>query len=271
MKLAVDIGGTKVLVALFNDSDEIEKQYKFETPKNYDNFLDEFKKQLVNLNDYSFDIAAVAIPEMIDRKSMFLIDGGNLKWRQKNIIKDLSDILNCQVLLENDANLAGLSEAINVKNQFQRVMYLTISTGIGGALVINQGISEHNLNLEPGLMKLMHNDQLTRWEHFASGRAIVEQYHQFAKEIYDDQIWQAVSDNIVQGLVVLVPLFQPEVIVFGGSVGSYFDRYQKFLLAGLQAGIESFVPLPALKQALHPEEAVVYGCLELIKQYQANF
>jgi len=266
MKLAVDIGGTKVLVALFNDLDQIEKQYKFETPKSYDDFLDEFKKQLVNLDHYSFDIAAVAIPEIIDRSNMILIDGGNLKWQQKNIAKDLSDILDCYVLLENDANLAGLAEAINLKNRFQRVMYLTISTGIGGALVINQRISEHNLNLEPGLIKLMHNDHLIRWEHFASGRSIVEKYHQFAKDIYDDRIWQAISNNIVQGLVVLVPLFQPEVIIFGGSVGSYFDRYQKFLLAGLQTGIESFIPMPVLMQALHPEEAVVYGCLELIKQ-----
>ncbi len=263
MKLAVDIGGTKVLMAVF-DNNQIIDQYKFETPKQYTEFLDEFKKSLINLKNYSIDIAAVAIPELINRKTFELIGGGNLHWQNVNIVTDLSNILNCQILLENDANLAALSEASYLKDRFNRVLYLTISTGIGGGLVINQKISQDNLNFEPGLMKLNHHNRLIRWESFASGRAIVNQYHQLAKDINDPIIWQEIANNILSGLMIIIPLIQPEVIVFGGSVGTYFDQYQEFLKNGLNKNIESFLLKPIILKAIHPEEAVVYGCIELI-------
>ncbi len=265
MKLTIDIGGTKVLVAVF-ENDKVINQYKFETPKNYLDFLEEFKKSLVNLNDYHIEIAAVAIPELINRETFELLGGGNLKWQKVNIVNDLASILNCNVLLENDANLAGLSEASYLKDRFNRVLYLTISTGIGGGLVVNQKLSPDNLNFEPGLIKLKHNNQLIEWEKFASGRAIVGQYHQFAKDINDPVIWQEIANNILDGLMVIIPLIQPQAIVFGGSVGTYFDKYQEFLEHGLDQVIEPFLLKPVILQAIHPEEAVVYGCLELINQ-----
>jgi glucokinase len=59
---------------------------------------------------------------------------------------------------------------------------------------------------------------------------------------------------------------QPEVIVIGGSVGSYFDRYGSLLAEEIRKYEMPLVKLPRLLQAQRPEQAVVYGCYDLAKQ-----
>jgi glucokinase len=59
---------------------------------------------------------------------------------------------------------------------------------------------------------------------------------------------------------------QPEVIVIGGSVGTYFDRYSQLLKSEIESYQIPLIKLPALVEARRPEEAVVYGCYDLAKQ-----
>ena len=59
-------------------------------------------------------------------------------------------------------------------------------------------------------------------------------------------------------------------IVIGGSVGTYFDRYGKFLEAELKKFETPLVKAPALRGAARPEEAVIYGCYDYAKQLYGN-
>ena len=64
---------------------------------------------------------------------------GNLPWQDVPIAKDVESIIHCPTMIENDAKLAGLSEAMLVKD-YRRVLYVTIGTGIGTAIIIDQMI-----------------------------------------------------------------------------------------------------------------------------------
>ncbi|HSX45758.1 MAG TPA: hypothetical protein VLG27_02005, partial [Candidatus Saccharimonadia bacterium] len=59
---------------------------------------------------------------------------------------------------------------------------------------------------------------------------------------------------------------QPDVIVIGGSVGAYFDRYDKTLKTELEKYDLPTVKLPVLMGAQRPEEAVIFGCYDLARQ-----
>ena len=63
---------------------------------------------------------------------------------------------------------------------------------------------------------------------------------------------------------------QPEVIVIGGGVGTYFDRFGKILAAEIKKYKIPLVKQPVLRQAQRPEEAVVFGCYDLAKQEFAH-
>jgi len=265
MYVGVDVGGTKTLVAVLDDHGVIKESKKFPTPKTYDHFLLELKHLAVHLEHQEFRAGAIALPANIDRQHGRGIKFGNLKWSNVNAQYDVQKIFDCPMAIENDAKLAGLSEAMLLK-QYERVLYVTVSTGIGYALIKN-GTIDTNVGDGGGrALMLEHRGKLMSWEDFASGRAIVERYGQRAADITDDDIWKAICRDLAQGLIQLIAVMQPDVIVIGGSVGTHFRKYSKYLKAELQKYHLPMVKIPDLKQAQRPEEAVVYGCYDLAKQ-----
>jgi glucokinase len=271
MYLGVDIGGTKTLVAALDDRGVIQEQAKFPTPKNYDNFLLELRHELANFKTQDFRAGAIGMPvTAFDRAHGRGINFSNLPWHNVSMQVDAERLTNCPILVENDTKLAGLSEARLLKDQYQSIMYVTISTGIGYALVVDGQI---DLNFGDGggrTMMLEYKGKMTPWEDFAGGRAIVARYGKKALDIKDKAAWQTISRDLARGFIHLIAVMQPQVIVIGGSVGSYFERYGKLLATEIKKYEMPMVTLPELVQAQRPEEAVIYGCYDLAKQVYSN-
>jgi predicted NBD/HSP70 family sugar kinase len=266
MYVGVDVGGTKTLVAALDNHGVIKEQHRFPTPKDYDEFVAELKKVAGEMEHGEFKAGAIALPGNIDRKHGRGIVMGNLPWKNVNAQHDAERIFDCPMALENDAKLAGLSEAMLLKDEFRKVLYMTVSTGIGYGLTLN-GVIDTNVGDGGGkAIEVEHKGKLVPWESFASGRAMVETYGKRASEITDEETWRKVCRDLAKGMIQLVAILQPEVIVIGGGVGTYFERYGKILKEELKKYELPMVKLPALRQAQRPEEAVVYGCYDLAKQ-----
>ena len=263
MYLAVDIGATKVLLAVFTHSGSLIEQFKFPTKKEYSGLIEDFRDALSNLHTKQFTKAVVAVPGKLDRAKGVGLAFGNRPWTNVPIGTDIAKIVDCPVIIENDAKLAALSEALLIKHEFNKVLYVTISTGISAGLIINGIIDPSLADSESGQMWFDHNGKLTQWEDFASGRAMVETYGKRASEITDKKIWKEVAHNIAIGLIELIVIIQPEVIILGGGVGTHFAKYQKPLLKELHTLELPITPIPPIRVAIHPEEAVVYGCYQL--------
>jgi len=268
--LAIDIGGTKTLVASFTNDGTLSKSLRFKTPKDYDMFKGVLKAALARFSDHKFLYACVAVPGKIDRKRGVAIAFGNLDWENIPIRKDLKEFIRCPVLVENDANLAGLSEAINVLSKYRKVLYLTISTGIGSGIAIDGMIDPDFEDSEAGQMMLQHNDRMQPWEDFASGRAIKKRYSKLAIEINDKKTWREISHNLAIGINSLVAVIQPDVIIIGGSVGTHFKKYGELLDAELDKYSTPLTPVPPIIHAKRSEEAVIYGCYYFAKEAHAN-
>jgi predicted NBD/HSP70 family sugar kinase len=270
MYLGIDIGGTKTLVAALNEHGEILVSLKFPTPKGYDDFLAALKHTLQDeLPIQDFRAGCVAAPGKIDREHGKFTVGGNLQWKNEFVQRDIEKLVHCPMLFENDATLAALSEAMLVKDKHARVLYLTISTGIGGALIVDQKIDPTMADVEPGQMLLQRGDKFVKWESFASGKAIFEKYHQKASEIEDPAIWKAVVKDWAIGFIDILAVTQPDVVVLGGGVGHYLPKYHEFLVDELKKYTTPMVPLPPIIKAQRPEEAVVYGCYDFARSVHA--
>jgi glucokinase len=266
MYLAIDIGGTKTLVAALDDQGAIKEKLRFLTPKDYQTFLHEIATTITSLTSKNFTGIGVGVPGTIDRDHGIGLRFGNLPWQDIPIQADIERLTACAAVVENDAKLAGLSEAILLKDDYKKVLYLTISTGIGIAL-IKDGIIDIDFG-DAGAKAILieHEDKIVPWESFASGKAIVDQFGKKASDITDEKTWQQISDNLAIGIIDLIGLTRPDVIVVGGSVGSYFERYQDFLDKALRKYETPLAPIPPLLKARRPEDAVLYGCYELAQQ-----
>jgi len=268
MFLAIDIGGSKTLVAVFDDNGQVVEQFKFPTNKDYARFIDELKQALKEkLFAYSFSACCCAVPGQIDHDNGVALQEGNLPWQKSAPVKkDLEAILgNIPVLIENDAKLAGLSEALAHK-EYKNVLYLTVSTGIGAGFIVNGHIDSALANSEPGQMVIEFDGELHKWEDIASGRALVAKYGKRASEIDDANIWHDFSKALARGMSELIAILQPEVIIVGGGVGTHFKKYSAPLSQELSKLASDMVKTPPIIQASRPEEAVIYGCYELIRQ-----
>ena len=272
MYLGVDVGGTKTLVAVLNNDGEIREQTKFPTPKHYPHFLLELRHTLAHFEHKDYKAAGIAIPGYIDREHGRASHLGNLRtWGNAlPIQRDLEHIAHCPAVVENDAKLGGLSEAMLLKDEFQKVMYMTVSTGIGMALINKQTIDPNIGDGGGETILIEHQGKSVRWEDIASGRAIVERYGKRAADITDEATWIKISRDIAKGLNEVIAVTEPEVIVIGGGVGTYFNRYGKLLRAELEKYHMPILKMPELRSAQRPEQAVVFGCYDLAKQRFAH-
>ncbi len=270
MYIGIDVGGTKTIVACLDDNGVILESLKFQTPKDYAEFLAEVRKALDGFNNKQFIAGAAGIPAIrYDRKTGITGAFGNLPWRNVNIAKDLPKIVGCPLYIENDAKLGALSESMLIKDRYSKVLYIAIGTGIGYALVDGLKIDTDAGDGGGRIMLVNRDNKLVPWESIASGHAINERYHKMAKDIDDQETWQAISKDLAEGFEELIAVFQPEVIIVGGSVGKYFNKYGEMLKKELNSYQLSFVTLPDIMGAQRPDDAVVYGCYDYAKQQMA--
>jgi len=264
MYLGVDVGGTKTLVAVLDNDGVISEMHRFPTPGKYDDFLIQLKEAREQLAVHDFVAGGIGIPGKVDREHGIGRDFGNLSWHNIPLQTDAERIFHCPILLENDANLGGLSEAMLLPAD-KRVLYVTVSTGIGTGFIVKRVIDPALADSEGGQMLLEYHGKRVIWEDFASGRAIVKRFGKKAADITDEKTWQRVAHDLALGFIELIAIMQPDIIVLGGSVGSYFERFEPYLLRELKRYPNPLLQLPVFHKAARPDKAVLYGCYDLAR------
>lgn len=267
MYLAIDVGGTKTLVAALNEHGVIKEKIRFATPEDYRQFLTELKIAVAHLKNQDFKAAGIGIPvSVFDRNTGIAKNFSNLPWRNVKVAKDVRSMLHIPVVVENDAKLAGLSESMLLKDKYSKVLYLTISTGIGFSLIVNNHI-DPNIGDDGGAsMMVEHQGKTVSWESFASGKAIYTKYNLKASELSDKKAWDSISHNIAKGLVTLIAIAEPEIVVIGGGVGSHFKKFAKPLQKSLESYKLPLIEMPEVVGAKRAEDAVLYGCYDYARE-----
>jgi glucokinase len=266
--LGIDIGGTKTLVAVFDHAGQIVFEQKIKTTNDYAQFLAELGKVIETVTQkYTVKAACCAITAVeFDRERGIGRTFGNLDWVDAPIKDDLGKLLgNVPVYVENDAKLAALFE-FNIIGEFKKILYITIGTGVGIALVVD-GVIDTQVGDAGGRgFMLEYDGQQKAWDDIASGRFIFEHYGKKASEITDPSIWQDYVKPLAKGLEILIGLMEPEAVVIGGGVGAHLEKFDGFLKEELQKYRIAKLKLPPIIKAQRSEEAVIYGCYDYIKQ-----
>jgi len=265
--VGVDIGGTKTLVAVFNEHGEIVEQTKFPTPKDYDHWLLELRNTAAHLEHHDFKAGGVAAPGYVDRKHGRLISQPNLPWKNIPLQADCEKTFSCPVVIENDANLAALSEAM-LHPDIDSILYITISTGIGTGFVYKHRLEPSMLDSEGGHVLVQDGDKRISWEKYSAGRIL---YKHFGKKLEDipasDKVaWDYIVRRMTIGIFANIAIFQPDLVIMGGSVGAQFDKYGEQLQAALDKLRMPVVDIPKVVEAKRPNECVIFGCYDIAKQ-----
>lgn len=268
MYLSVDIGGTKTLIAVFNPDGTIANEVRFPTAKDFAKFQKDLDEMIDSFSDrYRIDAIAVAAPGLIDYDTNKVISFGNLDWKNVDILSKLKNDFCEKVYIDNDGNMGALGEAnMGAGVGYETMLYVTLSTGIGTGVTYNGKLTEVLRKSEGGMMKFMHEGELTTWEKFASGKAFLEEYGLRGKDDNNPEHWKEWAEDVSIGLSEMTAIIQPDIVVLGGSMGVHIDKYHDYLHQSMQKKRGDTVGMPIVTGAKHPERAVVNGCFVTCKQ-----
>ena len=252
--LAVDIGGSKLLVGTVDESGRVLNHERFALPPAYDGdyLMDKLCEMAQNQGQFSPRAAGVAIPGLADPEKGVWMYAPFSGLSDIPVAKILSERLGLPVFVENDVNACALGEKLyGACRNDENFLWVTVSNGIGGGLVLNgelyrgdgynAGEIGHFIVDESG-GHLCGCGNTGCLEAVASGRAISEAYRKLtgidktaleiaaAAKSGDENAKKAYADAgcfIGKAVAYCVNLLNLDKVVLGGGVAQDFDLLQE--------------------------------------------
>ena len=266
--LGVDLGGTKIAFGLVDTAGRVIHQLV--VPTRPEDGTSTVIGRIVGGIDEVAGLAGgrgvirgigIAAPGVLDVQAGRVIFAPNLHWRDVPVCETLRRELKLPLFLENDANAAALGEKYFGAGQgIDDLLYITISTGIGGGLILGGQVYRgcHGNAGEIGHMVLEPEGPVCGcgnrgcWEAVASGRAIASRAAEriaagqpsalgevlrrgreltavdvaAAAQAGDGlarEILRTTVRYVGLGVASLVTVFDPEMVILGGGVSRIGD------------------------------------------------
>lgn len=217
---------------------------KIETPEGKDGVINRIIEIALNYSkNGGYSEIKIAIAGQVDEKKDVVIRAPNIRgFENINLKKIIKDKIGKNVEVDNDVKCFALAEnAFGKGKKFDHVVYLTIGTGIGGAIEIKNKLyrGANNMAGEFGHMIIDFGGEKCScggsgcWERYVSGLAIEKLYHNLtgvskkaidiAKDsangsVEDKKIIKQASFYLATGLINIVNIVNPELIIIGGSI-----------------------------------------------------
>ncbi len=143
MILAIDIGGTKIASACF-DKQRCVARRQLDMPRDAESFLTTLRALVAHRPPAS--AVAVATTGCVRDGVVYAINRLTIPfWHGFPLKKALQEIFNCPIYLINDGQAAAWGEYMRQVTPVRNLLYITLSTGVGGGLVLD-GVLQRGLS-----------------------------------------------------------------------------------------------------------------------------
>jgi glucokinase len=304
--IAVDIGGTHMRAAIYTaDSLQPLNRLRITTyspGKTPLLRLHELISSIWPKDDHVDGIGVVAPGPINSRKGILLAAPNIPEWKNMALQKGLEELFNVPVALGNDANLAALGEwKYGVGRDHHYVVYLTISTGIGSGIIVDDQLLEgaSGLGAELGHITVLPDGPLCgcgqrgHLEALASGTAIS---HWVGEKIHEgvptslpadqkltardvsiaaregdrlaNEAFERAGTFIGLALADFLHIFNPTIVIFGGGVSQSGSLLLNPVLNELRRRIMSpyYLENLTITNAALGDDAGLFGALALVRK-----
>lgn len=263
--IGIDLGGTKISTAISDVEGNVKAQSTVATDAKdgeipvLNRIISTVEKVLEESKISLDEVEAIGIgsPGPLDAKSGVIITTPNLPFKNFNLVAPIREKFNVPVFLDNDANVAAIGEFMfGAGKGTENMVYMTVSTGVGGGAVLNGKIYRGNTcnALEIGhttvaadgprcncgnigcleatssgtsIGKRGREACLTKVETSLKNYDEVTSYEVFVEAAKGDEVAKDIIDNALNylgiGVANMVSTFDPEVVIIGGGVSKAGD------------------------------------------------
>lgn len=265
MKIGIDLGGSHIAIGLVDENGKIIEKVEKNIKQN-DNLISEIEPFIIeNIMQFKLlkpiEMIGIAIPGTVSNNK--IVKAVNLGINDYNLASRLKEILNIDVKLKNDAKCAALAEQkYGELNQYQDSIFLSIGTGVGGAVIFNGKLLEaKNVpGFEFSHIVIQKNGTLCNcgkrgcFETYASMKRLKEKISKefnlntiegekikkFILQNENNPTLKYIINNYIQDLAIgisnIINIFEPEAICLGGSFAYFEDIFIEPLKKALIEG-----------------------------------
>ena len=255
MKIGIDLGGSHIAIGIIDNKgyivEKVEKRLLAKDKRNIKASIEEYiienSKELTT--KYKIKEIGIAVPGTIREKT--IVKSVNLGVENYNLIEKLQKEINIPIKIRNDAKCAAIAEnVIGALKNYDRSIFLTLGTGIGGAVIINNELLDTGefSGCEFGHM-IIEKDGIKCncgkngcWEKYASMKALKNNLRQLlgldettrGQELLDmlrknpeneeiNKIIEEYIEYLSIGISNLINIFEPQAVSIGGSFVYFTD------------------------------------------------
>lgn len=267
--LLADVGGTKTRISHTSDLEVFSNPAVFETPKNYNEFIDVLQSLKLSIfQGMKFNSGVFGVTGILNSLKTEISKSPHLpNFNERYLKKDLEEIFECNITLQNDTALVGLGEASYGSGKDKEiVVYLTISTGVGGAKIENKQIDKTLYGFEPGHQIInIESGSPRELEYYVSGSGILKRTQQAPEGIDDHDFWEEVNKKLAIGVYNTLLHWSPEIVVLGGGLVNK-NRIDPNLIRKEVEKINKILPeIPTIQLAKLEDFGGLYGGMQLLK------
>ena len=297
--VGIEIGGTKLQLAVGNLEGTIEKQLRYAVDANAGaaSIRAQIENSLSQIGLETIASIGVGFGGPVNWESGAIQTSHQVAgWSGFNLKDWLKNIVNVPVAADNDANVAALAEAVHGSGKgHDPVFYMTVGSGIGGGLIHKKAIYHGAI---PGEAEIGHirlskagntvESECSGWAVDRKVQAYIQQHPQSllaqravshtaapaallkpALETGNEaaqEIVNAIADDLAFALSHVVHLFHPQIISIGGGLSLLGEQLRQPVASRLPHYImAAFLPPPVIAIASLRENVVPVGALELAK------
>jgi len=272
---ALDVGGTKFTLAVFVDDKIILRESRSTDRAGGPEALFAEVQRIFNGWGFKPDFCGVGFGGPVDFPTQTVTLSTHVEgWMQYPLVPNLRRLTGAPVVMDNDANVGALGEArYGAGRGADPLFYMTLSTGIGGGIVINGQIQRGadsyageigHLNVLPdGPPCLCGSNGCL--ERMCCGLWLERDYQKPAHELLqNEQFVRLYVVHLARGLKAALMLLNPARIVIGGGMSKAGDHLFVPLREELNRQMTAWSKarrdvVPAQLQ----DDSVLYGCLAL--------
>jgi glucokinase len=279
MILAIDIGGTKFSMALFDGDRMVRRDSRATDAEGGREWMVARIAEIATAWRREFAIEGCGIgfggPVNFAAQRVVLSThvGG---WRDFDLCGFVTDVTGAPAIMDNDANVGAIGEAeFGAGKGCSPLFYMTLSTGIGGGIYdagrVWRGADSYggeigHLTIRPDGPECLCGSRGC-FERMCCGLWLQRDYGRSAKELLEDPDFVArYAVDLAMGLKAAVMLLNPERIVIGGGISKAGDRLFVPLRAELRRQVTSWsgARLDVVPAQLG-DDSVLYGALKLAR------
>lgn len=264
--LSIDIGGSKLLAGIIDNDGNIlsKKKLLLETPITEDYLrvnIENLIEDLLNNSNENIECIGATVPGLADIEKGILVYAPYSGIRNFKIGNILKKKLRIPVFIENDANACAYAEMMyGVCKEVDNFIWVTISNGVGGALVINGEIYEGEFGGagEIGHINVVNNGYMCGCgnkgclEAYAAGPAIVRRYKKKTQDDSSGITAEMIAESARKGDEVAQDIYKKTGYYLGKAISyavNLLNPAKVILGGGISMSIDLF--LPELKRVIN--------------------